>query len=129
MGAALTMTCGESLRPRSGECIKPVQFRLWQEASLVWCHSVSTLFVRRAALVLAELQALLSTLLRSVCRLLAVRQAVAQTPQVLRLFSRARLVLMVSRSAFIGKAHFHTRENRCEDGSTIVGGNSNTSPL
>jgi len=62
-------------------------------ASLVLRDGVGALFIRRAALVLAGLQALLSVLLRSVRGFLTIREAIAQTPQVFGLLPGSGFVL------------------------------------
>lgn len=74
--------------------------------SLVLCDSVGALLVRRAALVLAGLQALFPVLLRTVRGLLAVREAIAQTPQVLGLFPRPGFVLRNTRAPRGGRGEF-----------------------
>lgn len=61
--------------------------------SLVLRHGVRALLVRRAALVLAKLEAFFSIFLRAVGGLLAIRQTVAEATQVLGLFSGPGLVL------------------------------------
>lgn len=61
--------------------------------SLVLSHGVGALLVGGAALILADLKALFPVSLRPVSGLLALGEAIAETPQVLGLFSGSRFVL------------------------------------
>ena len=75
--------CRHRLQPRWSKLVE----------LLVLCYGVGALLVGGTALVLAHLQALLSISLRPIAGLLALGEAVAETPQVFGLFSGSRFVL------------------------------------
>lgn len=91
----LSSTGSEKFCPTSVSCSFTLLEKKFRPVllSLVLRDGVGALLVRGAAFVLTSLQTLLSVALWPVRWLLTVREAVAETPEVLGLFFCARLVL------------------------------------